>query len=189
MLTLQFVTHRRRLPCGCNTVHPFWPEFGSCMVISFFQLMANHRVETICARLHFSCYTMLVWRLHEHVATLKDLFSIRVRICHALPLYNLYMRVYLYLIHIYPFPDIAPGFTCNDGNAWALLNASCLYRVRETMATQQESQTVSRLFLFRDERSSVSGPCWDTAVNYSVENTTILLWSCLEAGAVTLASK
>lgn len=39
------------------------------------------------------------------------------------------------------------------------------------MATQQESQTVSRLFLFRDERSSVSGPCWDTVVNYSVENT------------------
>lgn len=48
---------------------------------------------------------------------------------------------------------------------------SCLHRRAVTMATQQESQTVSRLFLFRDERSSVSGPCWDTVVNYSVENT------------------
>lgn len=86
-------------------------------------------------------------------------------------------------------PDIALGSTCSDGNARALLNASCLYRVRETMVTQQESQTVSRLFLFRDERSSVSGPCWDTVVNYSVENTTILLSSCLEVGAATLASK
>ncbi len=68
---------RRLLRCS-----PRWPQHrisilaitGSSMVISFLNLMANRKAETVRACLHFSCYMMVAWCLHEHVAMLRDLF-------------------------------------------------------------------------------------------------------------------
>lgn len=56
---------------------------GSSTVISYLNLMVNHRAETICACLHFSTYMMAAWCLHGHVATLRERFSAGARKCNA----------------------------------------------------------------------------------------------------------
>lgn len=72
---------------------------GSCMVISFLNLMANHKAETICACLHFSCYMMVAWCLHEHVATLRVPFPL------------VWESVYYFFFFSFHFVEFkAPGF-------------------------------------------------------------------------------
>lgn len=84
LLTLQFVTTPDvSLTAVRQNIHP--GKRREHMVISFLNLMANRKAETICACLHFSCYKTVTRCLHEHVATLRDLFPlVRESVVHFL---------------------------------------------------------------------------------------------------------
>lgn len=103
------------------------------MVTSFLNLMANRKAETICARLHFSCYMMVARCLSEHVATLRS-FSTSVRICHFFFFLSALWRWRL------------QAFTKNpEESDLCILSVSCLWRVRKASRNPRQWRVCSPL--------------------------------------------
>lgn len=102
---------------------------GSSTVIPFLNLMANRKAETICVCLHFSCYMMVAWCLHEHVATLRNLFPpVRESVMHFFFLST-------------SWSSRPHNVTKHDGNVnLRILNMSCLQRYCNCSMTLESSR-------------------------------------------------